>query len=53
VCGELEGALGVALAELLTRGEVAATARRAAALAAEGRFPQPDPFRPALPWPPF
>lgn len=53
VCGDLEGALGVALGELLTRDEVAATARRAAALADDGRFPQPDPHRPALPWPPF
>ena len=53
VCGELEGALGDALVELLTRDEVAATARRASSLVAEGRFPQPSPYRPALPWPPF
>jgi uncharacterized repeat protein (TIGR03843 family) len=49
----LDGALGVALGELLTRDEVAATRLRAAALGKSGRFPQPDPFRPALPWPPF
>ena len=53
VCGALEGSLGAALGELLTRDEVRATARRAADLAEAGRFPQPDPYRPALPWPPF
>jgi hypothetical protein len=49
----LDGDLGAALGALLTRDEVAATARRAAALLESGRFPQPDPDRPALPWPPF
>ena len=53
VGGALDGALGVALGELLTRDEVAAARRRAALLASSGRFPQPDPLRPALPWPPF
>jgi uncharacterized repeat protein (TIGR03843 family) len=53
VCNELHTALGRSLAELLSADEVAATARRASRLAAAGRFPQPDPGRPALPWPPF
>jgi hypothetical protein len=53
VAGTLDSALGVALGELLTRDEVAATQRRAALLVESGRFPEPDPFRPALPWPPF
>ena len=50
---DLEGALGAALGELLTRGEVRATHRRVAALLKNGRFPEPDPARPAVPWPPF
>ena len=53
VATDLEGELGAALGELLSRREVRATARRAAALLKSGRFPQPDPSRPALPWPPF
>lgn len=50
---DLEGDLGAALGELLTRREVRATVRRTAALIESGRFPEPDPSRPALPWPPF
>jgi hypothetical protein len=46
-------ALERALAELLSPAEVGATRRRAAALLRDRRFPQPDPARPALPWPPF
>lgn len=49
----LAGDLSAALADLLTPEEVRAAARRAAALLESGRFPQPDPDRPALPWPPF
>jgi uncharacterized repeat protein (TIGR03843 family) len=45
--------LGDELRELLTPGEVAATARRLRRLIAKGTFPQPDPDRPAIPWPPF
>jgi hypothetical protein len=49
---DLDGALGAQLAGLLDRIEVSATARRIERLLAEGVFPQPDPRRPALPWPP-
>jgi hypothetical protein len=48
----LDGALGARLGELLAPTEVRATARRLDALLATGVFPQPDPHRPALPWPP-
>jgi hypothetical protein len=48
----LGGALGDALRELLDPIEVRATARRVDALLEAGVFPQPDPRRPALPWPP-
>jgi hypothetical protein len=50
---DLDGPLGAELGKLLTRREIRATQRRAAALVESGRFPQPDPSRPALPWPPF
>jgi hypothetical protein len=53
VCDALDGSLGAELAEFIDAREVAATARRAAALAGSGRFPEPDPSRPSLPWPPF
>lgn len=49
----LAGDLGARLHELLAPEEVRATARRAARLRRQGRFPQPDPSRPAIPWPPF
>ena len=49
---DLDGALGATLRELLDPIEVAATARRIDRLLAAGVFPQPDPGRPALPWPP-
>lgn len=49
----LGGPLGEQLAELLTDDEVAAVDRRIAALLHEGRFPLPDPDRPAIPWPPY
>jgi len=48
----LGDALGARLGELLAPIEVAATARRVDELLATGVFPQPDPHRPALPWPP-
>lgn len=51
--GELIGATGDALHELLTRNEVQATVRRAERLLRTGRFPLPDPERPAIPWPPY
>ena len=48
----LDGALGDELRALLDPIEVAATARRIDRLLEAGVFPQPDPRRPALPWPP-
>lgn len=48
----LAGSLGAALRGFLDPIEVAATERRVDGLLASGRFPQPDPRRPALPWPP-
>jgi hypothetical protein len=44
---------GDALRELLTRDEVRATVRRTERLLRTKRFPQPDPERPAIPWPPY
>lgn len=49
---DLAGALGDRLCELLDPAEVTATRRRIDQLLAAGVFPQPDPRRPALPWPP-
>ena len=49
----LDGSLGRRLHELLAPEEVAATRRRVARLLRSGRFPEPDPDRPAVPWPPF
>jgi uncharacterized repeat protein (TIGR03843 family) len=48
----LDGGLGDQLRALLDPIEVTATARRLDRLLASGVFPQPDPRRPALPWPP-
>ncbi len=53
LCLALDGDLGTALADHLTRSEIAATARRAAALARSGRFPRPGGEWPAVPWPAF
>jgi uncharacterized repeat protein (TIGR03843 family) len=53
VCNAIDGALGRDLGELLSEREVRATQRRAEQLLREGTFPQPDPLRPAVPWPPF
>jgi hypothetical protein len=48
----LAGDLGDTLRTLLDPIEVTATARRVDRLIASGVFPQPNPRRPALPWPP-
>lgn len=48
----LDGDLGAGLRELLAPHEVAATARRIDGLLERRAFPQPEPGRPALPWPP-
>jgi uncharacterized repeat protein (TIGR03843 family) len=47
----LDGALGAALAPLLTRMEVRATKRRIDELLASGTFPFPSGNWPAVPWP--
>jgi hypothetical protein len=47
-----DGGLGAVLRGLLDPIEVTATARRIDRLLEAGVFPQPDPRRPALPWPP-
>ncbi|HWC36660.1 MAG TPA: SCO1664 family protein [Mycobacteriales bacterium] len=49
----LDGQLGGALADLLTRAEVAATCRRVDRLLATGRHPMPGGDWPPMPWPPF
>ena len=48
----LDDDLGVRLRRLLAPIEVSATIRRIDRLIETGVFPQPDPRRPALPWPP-
>jgi uncharacterized repeat protein (TIGR03843 family) len=50
---DLGGPLGRRLAALLTRAEVAATARRVDRLLADGVLPYPSDGWPAIPWPPF
>lgn len=49
---ELRGALGETLSGLLSPVEIGATAERLETLLAGGRFPQPSPNWPAVPWPP-
>ncbi len=49
----LDGDLGAALAELLSRSEVAATNGGWMGSSTERRFPLPSPTWPAIPWPPF
>ena len=53
VCDDLDANLGTALSDLISSAEVRATSQRTESLLRTGRFPQPDPTRPALPWPPF
>lgn len=53
LCRDLQGALGARLGQLLTAAEVRATAERAERLIRAERMPIPDPYRPAIPWPPF
>jgi hypothetical protein len=48
----LDDELGERLRRLLAPVEVSATVRRIDRLIETGVFPQPDPRRPALPWPP-
>ncbi|MGZ6792529.1 MAG: SCO1664 family protein [Mycobacteriales bacterium] len=50
---ELEGPLGTALHELLTRREVRRTTRRVDDLLRSGVHPHPSPDWPAIPWPPY
>ncbi len=50
---DLEGPLGDALRELLTRAEVRRTVERVDRLLTTRRHPQPSPDWPAIPWPPF
>lgn len=50
---DLDGALGVALGELLTTREVRQTRRRVDRLIAAGRHPEPSDDWPAVPWPPM
>ncbi len=45
--------LGAGLADLLSDREIEATIGRAQSLIDSCVFPQPDPTRPAVPWPPF
>lgn len=47
----LPSELAVQLMGYLSRGEVRALGGRAERLAASGRFPAPDPYRRAFPWP--
>lgn len=53
VAAALDGALRDQLAEVLSPAEVRATRERAERLLEMGHLPQPDPSRPAIPWPPF
>ncbi|MGH3871492.1 MAG: SCO1664 family protein [Pseudonocardiaceae bacterium] len=53
VRSELDGALGVALAEHLTRPELTALQQRTDRLLATETFPAPDGTWPAIPWPAF
>jgi hypothetical protein len=53
LAGELEGALGERLADLLTRREVSRTRHRVAQLLTRARFPEPGDGWPPVPWPPI
>lgn len=50
---ELDGGLGTALNELLSRAEVTGTRARIKELLRTRRFPRPGEGWPAIPWPPF
>ncbi|WP_370112019.1 SCO1664 family protein [Streptacidiphilus sp. MAP12-33] len=50
---DLDGALGTALAPLLTAQEIAATAARVDGLLKDGHHPFPSQDWPAVPWPPI
>jgi uncharacterized repeat protein (TIGR03843 family) len=50
---EMAGGLGHELSALLAPIEFEATINRLDHLLRTGRFPRPDPDRPAIPWPPF
>jgi hypothetical protein len=49
----MTGDLERELLEHLTATEVRLTRGRADRLLEKGRFPEPDPDRPAIPWPPY
>jgi uncharacterized repeat protein (TIGR03843 family) len=49
----LDSDLGDRLAELLTGAEIRSTRRRLQRLLTAGRFPQPGPGWPSIPWPAF
>lgn len=53
VARALGGPLRAELEHVLSPAEVSATAGRAQRLLETRRLPQPDPTRPAVPWPPF
>ena len=53
LAGKAAGDLGGRLAELLAPREVAALRQRAEVLLKDGCFPEPDPWRHVIPWPPF
>ena len=53
VLAQLDGELGIRLAELLTAKEVASLAARCTLLRSEGRFPAPGGQMSAVPWPLF
>jgi uncharacterized repeat protein (TIGR03843 family) len=49
----VRGELGAALGDHLTAAEIGALRRRIERLLREPCFPEPDPDRPAIPWPPY
>jgi uncharacterized repeat protein (TIGR03843 family) len=53
LAGELDGALGDRLGQLLTNREVRWTKRRVERLLGSGRHPEPGDGWPPVPWPPI
>jgi uncharacterized repeat protein (TIGR03843 family) len=53
LAAKLDGGLGSSLSELLSRREILAMRRRVKELIGAGRFPDPIPGQPAIPWPPY